>query len=228
MSGNATFRRVKQVGIIPTIRTSNSSRAIEACRAILDGGLAVVEVSLAMHDALRALEATARALGSEMVVGAGTVVDGAMARRAIEAGAQFLVTPGFSPEVIEVAAKSNVAVFAGALTPTEVQLAGSSGANAVKLFPCSDFGGARYLRAVKSQYLNFEFIASGGVTLENCVEYFHAGAIAIGVGAAIADTESIDAGNHRVFTVRARRFRKVVSEAQERWGGFSSPVEAAG
>ena len=228
MIGCKVFLHVRQVGIIPTIRTSNASRAVEACHAICQGGLPVVEVSLAMPDSLLALDATANALGREMVVGAGTVSDSELARRAIEAGAQFIVTPGFSADVISLARQFDVAVFAGALTPTEVQLAGRSGASAVKLFPCGDFGGPRYLRAVRSQYLNFDFIASGGVTLENCADYFHAGAFAVGVGAAIADTESIDAGNHRVFTVRARRFRKAVSEAQARWGLGEPPIEAVG
>lgn len=100
------------------------------------------------------------------------------------------------------------------MTPTEVQVASASGADAVKLFPCFATGGARYLKALRGQYPATEFIASGGVGLDNCEEYIRAGACAIGVGGEIADSESIAAGSFSVFTVRSKRLLEAVRSAR--------------
>ena len=150
-----------------------------------------------------------------MLIGAGSVVDAEGVRQAALAGARFIVTPGLSPEAIEKAKEFGLAMFAGAMTPTEVQVAIASGADAVKLFPCFAMGGIRYLKALRGQYPKTEFIASGGVGLENCAEYIRAGACAIGVGGEIADFETMGGGgDYRVFTVRTKRLLQAVREAR--------------
>jgi 2-dehydro-3-deoxyphosphogluconate aldolase/(4S)-4-hydroxy-2-oxoglutarate aldolase len=217
MNGEEISGRIKEVGIIPTIRTSDPLGSVRAAEAICIGGISVLEISMAMPGSVACLEAVVKAHGSNMIVGAGTVVDGHMVRQAAESGAQFIVTPGFSAETVEVAKECGIAIFAGALTPTEVQLAAATKPNAVKLYPCNAVGGPRYVRSIKGQYPNIEFIASGGVTIDSCSEYFHAGACAVGVGSDIADEESISIGNQRLFIERSRRFRKAVTEAQARW-----------
>ncbi|HWF47583.1 MAG TPA: hypothetical protein VG168_11300 [Bryobacteraceae bacterium] len=217
MGGEDVSGRIKEVGIIPTIRTSDPLGSVRAAEAICIGGIAVLEISMAMPGSVACLEAVVKAHGNNMIVGAGTVVDGHMVRQAAQSGAQFIVTPGFSAETVEVAKECGIAIFAGALTPTEVQCAAATKPDAVKLFPCNAVGGPRYVRAIKGQYPNIDFIASGGVTVDNCSDYFHAGACAVGVGSDIADEESINIGNHRLFIERARRFRKAVTEAQVRW-----------
>ncbi len=164
------------------------------------------------------LEAVAKAQANDMLVGAGTVIDGEGVRLAAAAGARFIVTPGFSSNAVETAAELDVAIFVGALTPTEVQLASASGADAVKLFPCYAMGGPRYLKSLRGQYPHADLIASGRVGLDNCSDYFRAGACAIGVGGEIADAESLAAGDHRVFTVRARRLCEAVREARASQG----------
>jgi 2-dehydro-3-deoxyphosphogluconate aldolase / (4S)-4-hydroxy-2-oxoglutarate aldolase len=209
-----TFSRIKEVGIIPAIRTSNTHIAVRAAEAIRQGGIAVLEVSLAPKNGLEILDAVATEHSKSMLIGAGTVVDAEGVRQAALAGAQFIVTPGFSPEAVAKAKEFGLAIFAGALTPTEIQLADASGADAVKLFPCYATGGTRYLKAIRSQYPSIEFIASGGVGLENCAEYIRAGASAIGVGGEIADSDSMAVGDFRVFTVRSRRLREAVRDAR--------------
>ncbi len=206
--------KVKQIGIIPAIQTSNYVEAIKAAQAILAGGIPVIEVSLAPIDSLAALEAVAKELNRSMLIGAGTVVDGEGVRRAVGAGARFIVTPGFSAEAVTQAKASKTAIFAGALSPTEVQLAAGSEADAVKLFPCFASGGPRYLRTLRGQYPKAQFIASGGVTLDNCDDYLRAGACAIGIGAQMVDSDSLAAGDYRVFTVRAKRLRQAVEHAR--------------
>jgi 2-dehydro-3-deoxyphosphogluconate aldolase/(4S)-4-hydroxy-2-oxoglutarate aldolase len=205
-----TFNRVKEVGIIPAIRSSNQARAVRAAEAIQAGGIPIIEVSLAPKNALDVLEAVATSHSQSMLIGAGTVVDAEGVRQAALAGARFIVTPGFSEEAADKAKEYGLAIFGGAMTPTEVQVASASGVDAVKLFPCFATGGARYLKALRGQYPATEFIASGGVGLDNCEEYIRAGACAIGVGGEIADSDSMAAGNFSIFTVRARRLRDAV------------------
>ncbi|HEX4810633.1 MAG TPA: bifunctional 4-hydroxy-2-oxoglutarate aldolase/2-dehydro-3-deoxy-phosphogluconate aldolase [Bryobacteraceae bacterium] len=217
MNGEYISGRIKENGIIPTIRTSDPLGAVRAAEAICIGGITVLEISMAMPGAIACLEAVVKAHGRNMIVGAGTVTDAHMVRQAAESGAQFIVTPGFRADSVATAHECDVAIFAGALTPTEVQIAAASKPSAVKLFPCNAMGGPPYVRALKGQYPNVDIIASGGVTVDNCSEYFHAGACAIGVGSDIADEKSICGGNQRLFIERSRRFRKAVSEAQARW-----------
>jgi len=210
-----TFGRVRHEGIIPALRTSEPTEAVHAAQAIRLGGINVVEVSQAPPGSLAVLSAVVKAHETHILVGAGSVVNGEGVAKAAQAGAQFIVTPGFSAEAVRKAAELDVAIFVGALTPTEVQIASASGADAVKLFPCFAMVGPRYLKALRGQYSQTLFIASGGVTLENCAEYIRAGAIALGIGGDIADAESMAAGDHRVFTVRAKRFREAVTAARE-------------
>jgi 2-dehydro-3-deoxyphosphogluconate aldolase/(4S)-4-hydroxy-2-oxoglutarate aldolase len=209
-----TFRRVSDTGVIPAIRTANSHVAVRTAEAILQGGVAIIEVSLAPRGALDVLDAVATEHGRSMLIGAGTVVDAEGVRQAALAGAQFIVTPGFSLECVAKAQEFGLAIFAGALTPTEVQIASASGADAVKLFPCFAAGGTRYLRSLRGQYSATNFIASGGVGLDNCAEYIRAGACAIGVGGEIADAESMSIGDFRVFTVRSKRLLEAVRDAR--------------
>lgn len=214
MTREDIFARIKEIGIIPAIRPPGSKEAVLAAEAICRGGIPVVEISMAMPAAPQSIEAVVSAHGHDVLVGAGTVVDIEDVRRARSSGAQFIVTSGFDADVIRAARKLDLPVFAGALTPTEVQMVVASGAEAVKLFPCYAVGGPRYVKSLHGQYPKIELIASGGVTLEDCLEYLRAGACAIGVGGEIGYAESTAVGDQRVFTERARRFRKAVCEAR--------------
>ena len=217
MSQQHLWEKIKQVGIIPTVRTLDPKKGVLAAQAILAGGIPVVEVSLCAPGAIHTLEAVAKEVGHKMIVGAGSVLLPETLRHAVPAGAQFIVSPGFSLEMLESARKLDVLMLPGGLTPTEVQLAYSHGARIVKLFPCDFVGGPQHVRALHNEYPEVEFVASGGVRFETCAEYFHIGAAAIGVGAAIADARSIEKGLHKLFTERSRRFVETVKAAQERW-----------
>ena len=166
-----TFDRIKEVGIIPAIRTSNPDDAVRAAEAIRLGGISVVEVSFAPSNALEVLDAIASAHSQSIIIGAGTLVDAEGVRQAALAGARFIVTPGFNREAVEKAKEFGLPIFAGALTPTEVQDAAACGVDAVKLFPCFAAGGTRYLKALSGQYPTTKFIASGGVGSDNCADY---------------------------------------------------------
>ena len=217
MTRGEVFERITEIGVVPAIRPSKPSEAIYAAEAISRGGIPIVEISMAMPESLECLTSVTKAHGGKVLAGAGTVLDGEGVRLAYEAGAQFIVTPGFSEDAVRMAQAFELPIFAGALTPTEVQVALKSGADAVKLFPCYSAGGPRYIKSLLTQYPDAQFIASGGVTLENCMDYIRAGACAVGVGREIGDAESMASGAHRLFAERARRFRKAVSEAQMLW-----------
>lgn len=214
MTRAEVFESIKRTFVIPALRVSNADIAIRAAEAIYRGGINIIEISMSMPNALECLAEIAKAHGPGLLVGAGTVADTDCVFRAREAGARFIVTTGFRAEVVAAAAEYEMAILAGALTPTEVQLAWESKPDAVKLYPCFASGGARYVKALHSQYPDIELAASGGITLENCPEYVQAGACAIGIGGEIADHESLKSGNHKLFTERARRFRKAVVTAQ--------------
>jgi 2-dehydro-3-deoxyphosphogluconate aldolase / (4S)-4-hydroxy-2-oxoglutarate aldolase len=213
----AVFRKIQTIGVIPAIRTADAEAALRSAEAICEGGIPVVEISMAAQGGLDTLRSVVQVMGSSMLVGAGTVLDGETARRAHEAGCRFIVTTGFDLSAVQASKEAGMPVFAGAMTPTEVQVAMRAACDVVKLFPCSAVGGPQYVRTLHAQYPSVNFIASGGVTLENCPEYFHAGACAVGVGGAIADSESMGRGEFRIFKERAKRFRKVSVEAQARW-----------
>jgi 2-dehydro-3-deoxyphosphogluconate aldolase / (4S)-4-hydroxy-2-oxoglutarate aldolase len=211
------WQSIKKVGIIPTIRSSDPHKGALAAQAILAGGISVVEVSLCSSTAIHTLESVAKEVGSQMIVGAGSVIRPEVLRRAVDAGAQFIVTPGLGIEMMEICHKLGVLMLPGGLTPTEVQMAFTHGARIVKLFPCDFVGGPHHVKALRAEYPEVEFVASGGIQFETCSEYFHVGAGAIGVGAALADSRSIEKGLHKLFTERARRFLEIVKVAQERW-----------
>jgi 2-dehydro-3-deoxyphosphogluconate aldolase/(4S)-4-hydroxy-2-oxoglutarate aldolase len=223
---DSVFDHIEKIGLIPAVRTADSSAAVRTAAAIGAGGIPVAEISLALPNGLETLRSVVRELGSEMLIGAGTVLNAAAVRQASEIGCQFIVTTGFDAGVVEAARECGVALFPGAMTPTEVQYAMAVGCETVKLFPCYAMNGPAYVRTLHTQYPSIDFVASGGVTLENCSEYLHAGACAVGVGGAIADSESIGLGQFRLFKERAKRFRKVIAEAQARWRPERSLLEA--
>ncbi len=217
MSQAEVWQGIKKVGIIPTIRSSDPRKGTLAAQAILAGGIPVVEVSLCSPAAIQTLESVAKEVGGQMIVGAGSVIRPEVLRQAVDAGAQFIVTPGLGLEMIDICRQIDVLMLPGGLTPTEVQTAFTHGARIVKLFPCDFIGGPHHVKALRIEYPEMEFVASGGIQFETCSEYFHVGAGAIGVGAAIADPRSIEKGLHKLFTERARRFLEIVKVAQGRW-----------
>jgi 2-dehydro-3-deoxyphosphogluconate aldolase / (4S)-4-hydroxy-2-oxoglutarate aldolase len=139
-------------------------------------------------------------------VGAGTVTDAETARRAVDAGAEFIVTPCLFPDVIEAARRADVAVLPGALTPTEVFEAFRLGGDMVKVFPIQSVGGAAYLRALRGPFPDIPLVPTGGVTLANVAEMFAAGAAAVGVGSELISTDALARGNYAAIETAAKRF----------------------
>ncbi len=219
MERQNAFVLIKEIGVVPAIRPLTPEQALDAAQAICKGGIPIVEISLAVPNALLALQKLHDELGESILLGAGSVNDAEEVAKAHAAGADFIVTSGFSPETVLAAHKLKLSILVGALTPTEVQQAAASHPDAVKLFPCYAVGGPRYIKSLRSQYPHIELVASGGVVLENCAEYLRGGACAVGIGGEIGDSESMASGDHRLFTERAKRFRRAVTDARTLWRG---------
>ena len=205
MKAVATLR---EVGIIPIIRASSADVVVPIAEALLHAGLPVVEITMTVPNAIDAIGAVAKRFSGKVLLGAGTVTDAATCKRAVDAGAEFIVTPCVVPEVIAAAQRAGVAVLPGALTPSEVFEAFRLGGDMVKVFPVQSVGGAAYLRALHGPFPDIPLVPTGGVTLENVAEMFKAGAAAVGVG-----TELI-AKDYPAIGARAKQFLAAVREAR--------------
>ncbi|MBV9085511.1 MAG: 2-dehydro-3-deoxyphosphogluconate aldolase, partial [Acidobacteriaceae bacterium] len=128
--------------------------------------------------------------------------------------AQFFVTPCLNVKTIEMAKRYSKPVFPGALTPTEIVTAWETGADGVKVFPCSALGGAKYIKALKGPFPHVELVPTGGVTLDTIGDFITAGSSAVGVGGELIDNKSCAVGNYSIFTERARKFREAASAAR--------------
>lgn len=203
------------IGLVPIVRTNSAESAIKSIEAVYAGGVKCAEITMTVPGALKALEKIADALGDKMILGAGTVLDSETARACMLAGARFLVTPALKLSTIECAHRYSVPIFPGSLTPTEVQTAWEAGAAAVKVFPCGNMGGAKYIKALKGPFPQIEMIPTGGVNLETAGDFLKAGACAVAVGSELIDAATIKAGTYSVFTDRARAYLEVVRRARE-------------
>ncbi len=203
-----------EIGIVPIIRVNSAEAAIKSIEAVYEGGIRSAEITMTTPGALKALEKLADAFGDKMILGAGTVLDPETARATILAGAQFLVTPALKVATIEMARRYSIVICPGALTPTEILTAWEAGADFVKVFPCANMGGAKYIKAVKAPLPHVLMIPTGGVNLDTIGDFLQAGASAVAVGGELIDNETIKAGKYEVFTERAKQFLAAVKKAR--------------
>jgi 2-dehydro-3-deoxyphosphogluconate aldolase/(4S)-4-hydroxy-2-oxoglutarate aldolase len=176
-------------------------------------GIPVVEITLTVPGALNVIRDLAKRY-PDLAIGAGTVLDEDRAGQAIDAGARFLTSPGFVPEVVAYANKADVVVFPGALTPTEVIAVWKAGSDFVKIFPLAQMGGVQYVRALKVPLPQIPLIATGGVNQLTAFDFILAGASAIGVGRELLPRESLELRQERRIHELARRFLTMVREAR--------------
>ncbi len=206
--------RIQQIGIVPVLRASSAKEALEIAKAIEAGGVPILEVTLTVPGAIHVIEQLVQHSGNRLLVGAGTVLDAETARACILAGAQFIVSPALDQPTIALCRKYSVPVLPGALTPTEIVAAWQAGADAVKVFPCSAVGGAKYLKAVKAPLPQIDLIPTGGVSLATAAEFLEAGAFALGVGGDLVNNQAIADGHPEIITENARKYLAIVQQAR--------------
>jgi 2-dehydro-3-deoxyphosphogluconate aldolase / (4S)-4-hydroxy-2-oxoglutarate aldolase len=207
--------RIEEIGIIPAIRVSTPDRAEFAVEALTRVGIPLAEITMTVPDALNVISEMSRGL-PDTVIGAGTVLDVETARRCLDAGASFLTSPGFVPEVVEFALKNDLVVFPGALTPTEVITAWKAGSDFVKVFPCALVGGYHYIRTLKVPLPQIPLIASGGVNQQTAFDFILAGSCALGIGGELVPHEALYKRNENQIRELARRFLNMVKDARAR------------
>lgn len=207
-------QHLRELAVVPIVRTSSASSAQAIVEAIINGGVNCVEITMTVPNAIKVIEKVADTYGDKVLLGAGTVLDPETARACMLAGAHFFVTPSLNVRTIEIARRYSRPIFPGALTPTEIMAAWEAGADGVKVFPCSAVGGAKYIKAVKAPFPQIDLIPTGGVNLDTIADFLKAGATAVGIGGELVDPESIKTGNFDVVTARARKFLDIVKQVR--------------
>lgn len=214
MSIEDVIRRIGEIGIVPVVRASSVDEANRAVEAICAGGIASVEITMTVPNAVSVIRELTQHRGKDVLIGAGTVTNAAQAESCILAGAQFLVSPGLSTAVLAEAKNHSILAIPGALTPTELMSAQEHGASLVKIFPCGNVGGAKYLKSLKAPFPQAMLIPTGGVNATNAADFIAAGAFALGVGADLVDATALREGNLEKITNAARELVKAVSSAR--------------
>ncbi|MGB2622801.1 MAG: bifunctional 4-hydroxy-2-oxoglutarate aldolase/2-dehydro-3-deoxy-phosphogluconate aldolase [Candidatus Acidiferrum sp.] len=205
--------RIEEIGIVPAVRFRSSEDARFATEAVSHGGIPIVEITMTVPGAIELIADLARN-SPDVIVGAGTLFDTETARKCLDAGAQFLTSPGLDLAIVELGIKKNVVTLAGALTPTEVTMAWKAGADFVKIFPCSQVGGDKYIKALKGPFRHVPLIAAGGVNQMTAANFILAGAAAIGVGGELVPEEAIKLRQEERIHELARRFVEFVKRAR--------------
>lgn len=209
------IRRIGEIGIVPVVRAATGEDAARAVEAICAGGIPILEITMTVPNAVSVIRHVIREHGSAALIGAGTVTTGEQADQCIRAGAEFLVSPGLSTRVLAVAQACAKLAIPGALTPTELMHAQDHGAKLVKIFPCGNVGGPKYLQSLRAPFPHAALIPTGGVNAANAAGYIAAGAFALGAGGDLIDAVALRAGNLAKITQAARELVQAVQAARE-------------
>ena len=206
--------RIAELGLVAIIRTPTRELVLPACEAIIKGGLTVVEVTMTVPDALIALREMSEKFGTQALIGAGTILNAEQCHAAIDAGAEFIVTPITKPEIVEAAHQRNKPVMLGAYTPTEAQLAHEAGADFIKIFPADKLGPS-YVKNIRAPLPHLRVVPTGGVDLQTAPEFLKAGCVALGVGSSLVSADILKNENWAELTRVSAEFARVVREARK-------------
>jgi 2-dehydro-3-deoxyphosphogluconate aldolase/(4S)-4-hydroxy-2-oxoglutarate aldolase len=201
-------------GVVAIIRTENPRDLVGVARALSAGGVRFVEITMTVPGALEIIRDAAAALsGTDVAIGAGTVLDAVTARQAILAGARFIVSPGFDQETVDVCSLYGAVVVPGAFTPNEILTAWKGGADIVKVFP-ADLGGPDYIKTIKEPLPQVELLPTRGIDFDTAAAYIKAGAIAVGAGGSLVSKALMAAGDYTRITANAERLVQIVRAAR--------------
>jgi 2-dehydro-3-deoxyphosphogluconate aldolase / (4S)-4-hydroxy-2-oxoglutarate aldolase len=207
--------RIVEIGIVPVVRASSANEARLAAEAVCEGGIPIVEITMTVPGAVEVIRELAKhSASSGVLVGAWTVINVDSARRCLDAGAQFLVSPGFNLQTVELAGREGKLIMAGALTPTEIIAAWEAGSDFVKVFPCGQVGGAKYIKALKGPLPQIPLVPTGGVNLGTAAEFLEAGAAALGIGGELVSANALKAGDTKIIVENARKFMAIVAQTR--------------
>jgi 2-dehydro-3-deoxyphosphogluconate aldolase/(4S)-4-hydroxy-2-oxoglutarate aldolase len=209
-----TLDLIERTGVVAIIRTKDASRVRGLVDALLDGGVQTLEITMTVPGAVELIRSIAPTLPPHFRLGAGTVTDADTTHAVIDAGASFIVSPVFLPEVVEACVAREVPAMPGCYTPTEIFTAWRAGADLIKVFPATALGPG-YLKDVRAPLPEIKLLPTGGVTIENAGDWIAAGAAAVGVGSALLDPAALASGDLTIIADRARRLVRNVARARE-------------
>src|SRR5437660_10113126 len=211
MTRESHLRHVLDCGIVAVVRSPDSQQLVEVTRALADGGVSVVEITMTVPNALDVVREVRQALGDRVLLGAGTILDPETARAALLAGAEYLVAPTLNLDVIRLCQRYDKLVMPGAFTPTEILTAWEAGADIVKVFPAEVVGPA-FFKAMRGPLPQLRLMPTGGVDLNTAADFLRAGACCLGVGGQLVDPKAVAARDFDCIRDLARRYAAVVAE----------------
>lgn len=211
MKINDILNGITESGVISIIRGIDSKHLQQTLEALYEGGIRCVEITMNTGDALEMIELTKRIYGDKFLVGAGTVLDEVTARQAILAGADFILAPTLSTEVIKMCNLYEKLAVPGVLTPTEVLEAKKAGAQLIKVFPVTTLG-PQYIKDILGPIDHVNLLPVGGVSEENAADYINAGAIAVGIGSCLVSKKDVE---NQQFELISQRAKSIVEQIKK-------------
>src|SRR3954471_12651617 len=206
---DAYFQQIADAGVIAVIRAPSKDVLPDIAQALLAGGVPGIEVTMSTPKAIAGIEYLADQLGDKCVVGVGTVLDAATAKDAIQAGAQFVVSPTFEPEIVEATKRYGKISVPGAFTPTEFMRAWGAGADVVKVFPSTALGPS-YFKDILAPLPHLKMTPTGGVDVKNAAEWIKAGAVFVGAGSSLVSKDAMATKDWPAITRNARAFIEAI------------------
>jgi 2-dehydro-3-deoxyphosphogluconate aldolase / (4S)-4-hydroxy-2-oxoglutarate aldolase len=205
--------RLLEPGIIAVVRAPSADLVKPLSEALVEGGVIAIEITLSTPDAIRAIRDASADLGNRALIGVGTVLKPDECTSALDAGAQFIVSPILRPDLVPLAHQFDRPVMLGAYSPTEAQLAHEAGADFIKLFPADTLGPA-FIKSLLAPLPHLRFVPTGGVELSNAIDFLKAGAAALGVGSALVSRPILENRDWIELTRRARAFVQAAQTAR--------------
>jgi len=213
MSKETHLQWVLDAGIVAVVRAPDSQQLVEVARALADGGVNVIEITMSVPNALDVLRQVRQALGERILLGAGTVLDAETARAVLLAGAEYIVTPTLNLEVIRLCQRYDKLVLPGAFTPTEILTAWEAGADIVKVFP-ADVVGPAFFKAIRGPLPQIRLMPTGGVDLTTAADFLKAGACCLGIGSQLVEPKAVAERNFDRIRDLARQYVGIVQKTR--------------
>src|SRR5258707_3196267 len=215
MSKQAQLRQVLDCGIVAVVRSPDSQQLVEVARAMADGGVSVVEITMSVPGALDVLRQVRATLGDRVLLGAGTVLDPETARAVLLAGAEYIVAPTVNVDVIRMCQRYDKLVMPGAFTPTEILAAWEAGADIVKVFPAEIVGPA-YFKALRGPLPQIRLMPTGGVDLKTASEFLKAGACCLGIGSQLVEPTAVANRDFARLRELASQYSAIVKQFRQK------------
>ena len=211
---NDILKQIKEIGIVPVISISDASKAVPLAKALVAGGIPCAEITFRTAQGEESIKRIAAEV-PEVLLCAGTVLTIEQAERAIKAGAKFVVSPGFNPNVVGYCVQNKIQIVPGCSNPSDMEAALELGLNVVKFFPAEQAGGLAYIKACAAPYTNLMFMPTGGISLSNLASYISYDRIVACGGSFMVTKELLDSGNYEEITRLCKEAVQIVKDARK-------------